>query len=92
MLSFDQAVKTLRRFWKDGHWAGVTHKDCSDIKEAFAILEARTVNTVIGTINHPVHKLYYIHFDGTCYGISRTVEPIHCGYASLAAMLQTKGL
>lgn len=56
----------------------------------------QTDNRHIGTINHPIHGEYHLYFNpGTgCYGISKGAmpTPTHCGYASLAAMLQLKGL
>ena len=56
----------------------------------------QTDNRHIGTINHPIHGEYHLYFNPTTggYGISKGAmpSPAHCGYASLAAMLQMKGL
>ena len=55
----------------------------------------QTDNRHIGTINHPIHGEYHLYFNPATggYGISKGDEaPTHCGYASLAAMLQMKGL
>ena len=51
-------------------------------------------NRHIGSINHPIHGEYHLYFNPTTggYGISKGEAPTHCGYASLAAMLQMKGL
>lgn len=50
---------------------------------------------MIGSIDHPHHGSYYLYWDSGsgCYGISRVPNNIiHCGYASLSMLLQTKGL
>lgn len=49
----------------------------------------------IGSINHPIHGEYHLYFNPATggYGMSKGDEaPTHCGYASLAAMFQLKGL
>ena len=56
----------------------------------------QTDNRHIGSINHPIHGEYHLYFNPATggYGISKGAmpAPTHCGYASLAAMLQMKGL
>ena len=29
------------------------------------------MSKLIGSFNHPVHGMYYVFFDGSCYGISK---------------------
>ena len=45
----------------------------------------------IGKITHPKHGVYFIWFDGSCYGITRKDKPTHCAYASLQSLFATKG-
>lgn len=47
---------------------------------------------LIGTFNHPRYGMYYLFFDGSCYGISRKEDSVHCGYASISELLKVKGL
>lgn len=49
----------------------------------------------IGKFEHPIHGLYFIFFDGSCYGISKTEyngeQGLWCAYSSLASLLSAKG-
>ncbi len=54
------------------------------------------MSKLIGSFNHPVHGMYYLFFDGSCYGISKTEyngeHGLWCAYASISALFKTKGL
>lgn len=51
---------------------------------------------MVGKIEHPKHGTYYLFFDGSCYGISKTEyngeNGLWCAYASLGALFKMKGL
>lgn len=49
---------------------------------------------IIGTVKHPKHGTYNIFYnvETGCYGISKRADLQHCGYATLAALFQAKGL
>lgn len=58
--------------------------------------EAMNVNAkLIGKFEHPVHGIYFIFFDGSCYGISKTEyngeNGLWCAYSSLSSLLKLKG-
>lgn len=45
----------------------------------------------IGQFEHPQHGLYYLWFDGVCYGISKDNKKPFCAYSSLSSLLKAKG-
>lgn len=52
------------------------------------------MSKMIGSFDHPVFGTYYIFYDDStdCYGISKMfLLPVHCGYATMSALLKAKG-
>lgn len=50
--------------------------------------------SIIGVISHPKHGTYHIFYnvETGLYGISKRTDLTHCGYTTLAALFQSKGL
>jgi hypothetical protein len=48
----------------------------------------------IGILDHPKYGRYYIWHDedGDKFGITKEDKPPHCAYASVEALIKTKGL
>lgn len=50
---------------------------------------------MIGKFEHPVHGIYYLFYDGVCYGMSKSEyngdSGIWCAYANLSSLLKAKG-
>jgi hypothetical protein len=54
-----------------------------------------SANINIGAFTHPKHGTYFIWYDpeSHCYGIGRSDEShVWCAYATLASLLNSKGL
>ena len=47
--------------------------------------------TLLFQFEHPKYGMYYVWYDGICYGIGKGPSPVHCGYASLAELFKWKG-